>query len=133
MRVLHVIIKREWFNLIASGEKKEEYREIKPYWMEKLLSSYSVSMKPNSKLLKSGTLREFDVVLFQNGYRDDAPKMYVEFKGVHIGKPNPRWSDGSVPEECFVIQLGRILKWWEVKGSAPLDNKGRPLSRPRLS
>lgn len=25
-------IKKQWFEMIASGEKKEEYREIKPYW-----------------------------------------------------------------------------------------------------
>lgn len=24
-------IKRKWFDMILSGEKKEEYREIKPY------------------------------------------------------------------------------------------------------
>ena len=25
-------IKKKWFDMIASGEKKEEYREIKPYY-----------------------------------------------------------------------------------------------------
>lgn len=29
-------IKRKWFEMIASGEKKEEYRELKPYYHTRL-------------------------------------------------------------------------------------------------
>lgn len=29
MKILHLPIKRKWFNLIARGEKKIEYREYK--------------------------------------------------------------------------------------------------------
>ena len=29
-------IKRHWFNMLLSGEKKEEYREIKPYYISRL-------------------------------------------------------------------------------------------------
>lgn len=32
MRVLTLAIKKEWFDMIASGVKREEYREIKPYY-----------------------------------------------------------------------------------------------------
>lgn len=31
-------IKRKWFDMILSGEKKEEYRDIKPYYDTRLLS-----------------------------------------------------------------------------------------------
>ncbi len=31
-RVLHLTLKKTWFDMIASGEKREEYREMKPYW-----------------------------------------------------------------------------------------------------
>jgi hypothetical protein len=30
--MLTLPIKRKWFDMIASGEKEEEYREIKPYY-----------------------------------------------------------------------------------------------------
>jgi len=33
MNILRLTIKKEWFDMIQSGEKKEEYREIKPYWI----------------------------------------------------------------------------------------------------
>ena len=29
--MLTLPIKKKWFDMIVSGEKKEEYREIKPY------------------------------------------------------------------------------------------------------
>lgn len=29
-------IKKKWFDMILSGEKKEEYREIKPYYDSRL-------------------------------------------------------------------------------------------------
>ena len=32
MKYLQLTLKKKWFDLILSGEKKEEYREIKPYW-----------------------------------------------------------------------------------------------------
>ena len=30
--MLTLPIKKKWFDMILSGEKKEEYREIKPYY-----------------------------------------------------------------------------------------------------
>ena len=34
--MLTLPIKRKWFDMILSGEKKEEYREIKPYYESRL-------------------------------------------------------------------------------------------------
>ena len=33
--MLTLPIKKKWFDMIKSGEKKEEYREIKPYWTKR--------------------------------------------------------------------------------------------------
>ena len=30
-------IERKWLNMILSGEKKDEYREIKPYWSVRII------------------------------------------------------------------------------------------------
>lgn len=38
-KTLHLTLKKKWFDMIASGEKKEEYREIKPYWSQRLTSN----------------------------------------------------------------------------------------------
>ena len=34
--VLHLTLKKYWFDMIKSGVKKEEYREIKGYWIKRL-------------------------------------------------------------------------------------------------
>lgn len=38
--MLTMPIKKKWFDMILSGEKKEEYREIKPYWTIRLAKSF---------------------------------------------------------------------------------------------
>ena len=37
MKVLDLPLKKEWYDMIESGIKTEEYREIKPYWEKRLL------------------------------------------------------------------------------------------------
>ena len=55
-------IKKQWYDMILSGEKKEEYREIKPYY-EKRFSTYF--MGENSLLVngKKGTLSFVTAIL----------------------------------------------------------------------
>lgn len=38
MKTLHLNLKKEWFDLISSGVKKEEYREIKQYWSDRFVA-----------------------------------------------------------------------------------------------
>lgn len=35
--ILHLVLKRKWYDMIASGEKKEEYRATTPYWTKRIL------------------------------------------------------------------------------------------------
>lgn len=76
------MLHKEWFNKIASGEKKEEYRENKPYWKSRLSE------------------RDYDEVHFRNGYNPDSPFMRVKWLGTYFDKSNNR----------FVIRLGEILE-----------------------
>ena len=36
MNILHLTLKKQWFDLILSGEKTTEYRDVKPYWITRL-------------------------------------------------------------------------------------------------
>lgn len=38
MKTIDLVLKAEWYGMIASGEKREEYREIKPYWCRKIMT-----------------------------------------------------------------------------------------------
>lgn len=84
MRVLHLTLHRRWFDAIARGEKKEEYRAITDYWRNRLEG------------------RTYDEVHFRNGYNPASPWMRVEFLGIRTGE----WEGRAV----FVIALGDILE-----------------------
>ena len=37
MKTLHLQLIKQWFGMVRYGEKKEEYRDIKPYWVSRLI------------------------------------------------------------------------------------------------
>src|SRR3974390_35737 len=75
---------RQYFAQIAARTKRTEYREVSRYWKSRLEG------------------REYDKILFRNGYARNAPEMLVEFRGVH------RYGKGRSAR--YAIRLGRILK-----------------------
>lgn len=100
MRILHLTLKKKWFDLIACGEKKHEFRECKPYWEKRLLHG------------PDGTPNEYDEIHFRNGYAKNAPFMRVECKGLYLtGK---KWFEPDHGEELaesvIVIFLGQVLE-----------------------
>jgi hypothetical protein len=103
-KILHLTLKKKWFDMIASGEKKEEYREVKDYWVKRLLNHFEFIEFPKGWEYVS---REFDLVVFKNGYSTNAPTMTVECKGIVIGKAVSEWSD-NWQGNVFKIKLGEI-------------------------
>jgi hypothetical protein len=89
MTILTLAIKKKWFDLIASGEKKEEYREIKPYYQTRF-------DKPITH------------IKFTNGYGNSVPSVVVELLGISKGIPKPEWSEGTIEQgtEVYVLSLG---------------------------
>ncbi|MFK7947823.1 MAG: ASCH domain-containing protein [Saprospiraceae bacterium] len=99
-RVLHLTLKKKWFMMIAKGVKTEEYREIKDYWIKRLKD---MSLKEPFHAFK-----DFDKIVFKNGYSKDAPTMIVEFKGIKIDKGFNEWG-AEKGRLYFVIKLGKVL------------------------
>ena len=97
MKILHLTLKKKWFDLIASGEKVLEYRELKPYWAKRLLDG--------------DVGKHFDIVRFKNGY-GDVRAMDVEFRGICF--TGPQWTTPKNGEvltgPTIVIRLGEILE-----------------------
>ena len=91
-KILHLTLKKKWFDMIASGEKTEEYREVKPYWTKRLKNF--LEEKP------------FDYILFKNGYQKDAPTMKVELKKIDFGISKLKWADSET--KCYVLYLGKV-------------------------
>lgn len=91
MKILHLTLKKKWFDMIASGEKREEYREIKPYWNGRFVN------------------KKYNVIHFRNGYSKDCPNMFVELKDIKIGTGLVKWGalEGKL---IYILELGEILR-----------------------
>lgn len=110
MNTLKLTLKKKWFDMIASGEKKEEYREIKPYWHDRLIKEVisEYTLNPTALTKQTVIFKEFDFVEFTNGYGSDRPKLTLECKGICMGNAKPEWSD-NWQGDVFVISLGKII------------------------
>jgi hypothetical protein len=91
MKILNLTLKKKWFDMIASREKSEEYREMKPYWDIRLRT------------------KSYDAILFRNGYGSQAPSMLVELLALQSGLGIIEW---GAPEQTpvYILKLGRILE-----------------------
>ena len=98
--ILHLNLKKKWFDMILSGEKKEEYREIKPYW-NRVFSTYIK--------IKGKVYHPSDVIIrFSNGYAKNRRQFDIECKYLinRCGKSN--W--GADPNKQYhVLILGDVI------------------------
>lgn len=86
-------IKKKWYDMILSGEKKEEYREIKPY--------YTTRFKNENMM--DGSAHD---VLFRNGYSSTSPSFMAKCR-LRVGTGNSNW--GAVPDtEYYVLCVEKV-------------------------
>jgi len=107
MKILHLTLKKKWFDMIASGEKTEEYREIKPFWEKRLISNYN---ELHDEGWGTAWFYDFDAVHFARGghFRPSLPQVTLMCVRISVGTGKPEW--GAEPEKkYFVIKLGKIL------------------------
>ena len=92
MKILYLSLKAEWYDMIESGVKTEEYRDIKPYWTKRL----TVDNGP--------MMRDYTYVCFSYGYTER--RMTFEVENITIGRGKPEW---GAPEDrdVFIIKLGK--------------------------
>jgi hypothetical protein len=120
-KVLTVHLAELWYSMIVSGQKTEEYRVIKPYWVARLFQNNSniidvqylaSSLAGRTDLLKGYidayriVSKPYTHVLFINGYRKDSPRIEKEIESITIGKPQKglcpdKWLD----TEFFIIKF----------------------------
>lgn len=114
-------ISKEWFDMIVSGEKTEEYRVPKSYWIKRLLvpNSDSTDMKLWAEAIDGRvdiirqyirinfmSFKPFTHVLFINGYRKDSPRIKKKIESITIGKPKKGLCpDNWLDTEFFVIKF----------------------------
>lgn len=89
-KTLKLTLKKKWFDMIASGIKKEEYRQLKPWILARLEG------------------RAYDAIEFRNGYGPKAPIIRVEWLGWEKGFGRLDWGAGF--DEIAIIRLGAVLE-----------------------
>ena len=112
-KVLPLVLEKKWFNKIVSGEKTEEYREIKPYWASRLVNQKAESGEVlfdkfggYCRIQGEPEYKPFTHVLFYAGYAKDRQVVEKKIESISIGKPQK----GMCPEEwlnkdVFIIKF----------------------------
>ena len=90
--VLPLVLKGKWYDMISSGEKKEEYRAVTPYWLKRIMKwlydDHGAAL----------------VVAFSRGYTK--PSMFFRAGtswNTRTGAEHPDWGEPDTPH--YVIAL----------------------------
>lgn len=85
---LHLVLKHKWYDMIATGEKNEEYREIKRYYEKKFYNN------------------DYTHIVFHRGYTKTTMKYAIN--SLTIGFGRPEWG-AKKGEEYYKIILGERI------------------------
>lgn len=106
--ILPLVLKGKWFDMIASGEKREEYRLPTLYW-RKRLHNWDLKFTENTS----------PIVEFRRGYAKNAPRLAFWCRGIETISGlmpyayvdastekirHPEWGERVDPH--FFIELG---------------------------
>lgn len=103
--VTTLTIKKKWFDMIRSGEKKEEYREIKPYYDTRFMNAFGFILVGGQMVYGENVPEEIRQpwpvpIIFRNGYRADSPRIKC-MCNIRFGTGKEEW--GAVPGEVYYI------------------------------
>jgi len=113
MKILDLVLKKEWYDLIKNGDKREEYREIKPYWLTRLFGTISkkdakMYCDDIEKLIEDINddiilYKGFTHIKFRRGYTNE----YVIFRldDITIGKGKKEL--GAPDEDVFILKIAK--------------------------
>ena len=105
---LDLVLTGQWWEA-WNKDKKEDYRELTPYWFTRLFE-YDKKDKPtllklefskqefyelltgnNYDVFKYHKLKDFTHIRLSKAYAKDRPTGYVEFGGIEIREGKPEW------------------------------------------
>ena len=100
--ILNMTIKRQWFDMISSGEKREEYRNVD-----------NSQVKNARESIYNYEYGEYYVMDLRNGYRMSSRALAIQVYGIILrsGKDSihPEWGEPT-DRDHLVIILGDVIK-----------------------
>jgi len=91
--MLTLPIKKKWFDMIESGEKKEEYRAASLYYIVRFGFDYCLALQFQTS---------YQTLRLRNGYSKNSPILECAVK-IDYGFGKPEW--GAPKDECFIIEI----------------------------
>lgn len=112
-------LKKQWYEKIKSGEKTVEYREMKLYWIKRILNAtqeWNYQNNYASVMFDSGTIEEVKGItkitfikkmpcILQNGYN---PKTRLKADISKIEVVNGKYTDLAIDKPVYAIHLSNI-------------------------
>jgi len=93
--MLTLPIKKKWFDMIKSGEKKEEYREIKPYYTSRF--GFEDEIEKGKHFVTYSVTRD---VILRNGYSKTSPSIKCRVT-ITKGYGEEEW--GAEPNKLYYV------------------------------
>lgn len=94
-------IKKKWFYMILTGEKREEYRDIKPYYTTRLNKIFNMVDDIPLDHAKAQ-------VRFTNGYGYKVPAFIAD---CHLEKRTGRKEWGAEPDKEYYVLVIEKIRW----------------------
>ena len=129
-KTLHLVLKRKWWEMIESGEKKKEYRDFTPFYVKRLCDNPCFNKQGEiieRKIIDKWTLdacekrgidlktawvngniipKDYSSVTFHFGYTNKT--MTYSVKDISVGEGRTAWGAES-GKEYFIIKLGERI------------------------
>jgi len=116
--ILKMTLQKKWFEMILSGEKKTEYREVKPYWIQRIFDYKELDVTAES-FLNALIKKKYPMFLYQkrisqihffNGgyFSKNLPNFKKELLSTYFGKGVEDW--GAEKDKAYLcFCLGKIV------------------------
>lgn len=104
MKILYLSVKKEPFDVMHTGEKKEEFRKFSDWIYSRLID-------------KEGNARKYDVIKFTQGYGNKRPYFICKWEGFllcYMPVAERKYSNGftvsGYGKGDFIIYCGQIIE-----------------------
>jgi len=116
MKNLHLPLQKKWFEMTKAGIKTEDYREITPYWVKRLIDTSKEPTWGINDFVRefeyhgdelnfiSKYAKKFDQNILTLGYphRTDTDRILtLKHSGIEIRTGNPEW--GAEPGKLYFV------------------------------
>lgn len=88
-------IKKKWLDMIKAGIKKEEYREVKPYYTSRFEKVFGTKMD------------KCPVIMLRNGYSYNSPSVMIRCC-LEVGYGKAEWG-AKENQKYYIIKILSIM------------------------